>query len=144
MKAKDIVRQKIRDIREDKKITQATMAELLHMSEGGYAKIERGETDLKIDRLANIAQILGVEMVDLIPFGDGPIIFNHSHDNSTNSSHFNLALGEPALQNEITHLNHIIEMKNEILASREREIEGLKTQIVALEKLITALEKDAH
>ncbi|MCW9711258.1 helix-turn-helix domain-containing protein [Avibacterium sp. 21-586] len=144
MKPKDIVRQKIRDIREDKKITQAAMAELLHMSEGGYAKIERGETEIKIDRLANIAQILGVEMVDLIPFGESTIIFNNSNDNFSNSSNFNLALGEPASQSEIIRLNDVIQAKNEILDSRDREIESLKQQIATLEKLIVALETNSN
>lgn len=144
MKPKDIVRQKIRDIREDKKITQAAMAELLHMSEGDYAKIERGETEIKIDRLADIAQILGVEMVDLIPFGERTIILNNSNDNFSNSSNFNLALGEPASQSEIIRLNDVIQAKNELLDSRDREIESLKQQIATLEKLIVALETNSN
>ena len=44
MKPEDRLRQNIRDMREDKKLTQADMAEKLGLSETGYAKIERGES----------------------------------------------------------------------------------------------------
>ncbi|MCW9717444.1 hypothetical protein [Avibacterium sp. 21-599] len=50
----------------------------------------------------------------------------------------------PAILRLLSAILRYKRIKHIILASREREIEGLKTQIVALEKLITALEKDAH
>ena len=43
--------EKIRLIRELNKWSQEEMAEKLAMSAGGYAKIERGETQLNIPRL---------------------------------------------------------------------------------------------
>ena len=49
MKASDQLRQNIRDFREDKHLTQALMAEKLGMSETGYAKIERGESGVRIE-----------------------------------------------------------------------------------------------
>jgi hypothetical protein len=51
MNARDQLRQNIRDLREDKHLTQAVMAEKLGMSETGYAKIERGESGVRIERL---------------------------------------------------------------------------------------------
>lgn len=78
MKPSDQLRQNIRDIREDKHLTQADMAEKLNLSETGYAKIERGESKLNIDRIQQIANVLEVNLADLIPFGDDAvIIFNN-------------------------------------------------------------------
>ena len=140
MKASDQLRQNIRDFREDKHLTQALMAEKLGMSETGYAKIERGESGVRIERLQQIAQVLEVNLADLIPLGDEGLVFNNSNDNFSNSTNFSLALGNPALESEITNLRNMLEIKNEIITSREREIETLKQQISTLEKLIDALE----
>ena len=142
MKASDQLRQNIRDCREDKHLTQAIMAEKLGMSETGYAKIERGESGVRIERLQQIANVLEVNITDLLPLGDeGVVIFNNSNDNFSNSSNFNLALGDPALQYEITNLRQLVDSKNQIIESREREIESLKQQILTLEKLVNALSK---
>lgn len=141
MKARDQLRQNIRDLREDKHLTQAVMAEKLGMSETGYAKIERGESGIRIERLQQIAQVLEVNLADLIPLGDeGVLVFSNSNDNFSNSTNFSLALGNPALEAEISSLRNMLEIKNEVINSREREIETLKQQISTLEKLIAALE----
>ncbi|MGX2949751.1 hypothetical protein ACWIUA_02420 [Ursidibacter sp. B-7004-1] len=49
-------------------------------------------------------------------------------------------LGNPALEGEIAHLRYIIDAKNELLDAREREIQSLKAQITALNKVIERLE----
>ncbi len=140
MKASDQLRQNIRDLREDKHFTQAMMAEKLGLSETGYAKIERGESKLGIDRIQQIANILEVNMAELIPFGDeGAIVFNNSNDNFSNSSNFSLALGNPALESEIANLRSMVDSKNEVISSRDREIEALRQQIAVLEKLVDVL-----
>ena len=46
------------------------MAEKLAMSAGGYAKIERGETQLNIPRLEQLAAIFKVDMWDLLKSGN--------------------------------------------------------------------------
>ncbi|MCQ9122099.1 hypothetical protein BKG95_05945 [Rodentibacter pneumotropicus] len=142
MNRQDQIRQNIRDIREDKNLTQADMAERLSMSVTGYAKLERGETNISIERLHRIAQVLGVDVIELMASNnDGVVVFNNSNDNFSNSTNFSIALGNPALEGEIKHLNYIILAKNELLDAREREIESLKQQIDALQKVIETLEK---
>ncbi|OOF39798.1 hypothetical protein BKK49_07315 [Rodentibacter rarus] len=142
MNKQDQIRQNIRDIREDKNLTQADMAERLSMSVTGYAKLERGETNISIERLHRIAQVLGVDVIELMASNnDGVVVFNNSNDNFSNSTNFSIALGNPALEGEIKHLNYIILAKNELLDAREREIESLKQQIDALQKVIETLEK---
>lgn len=57
---------KIRTLRESKQLTQEDMAERLFMSPSGYSKIERGETRLNMERLGQIANILEVDILELI------------------------------------------------------------------------------
>ena len=67
--------EKIRSLREFKKITQEELAEKLAMSTSGYSKIERGETRLDIERLQRIANILEVNVFDLMPQNDSNTIY---------------------------------------------------------------------
>ena len=144
MRASDKLRQNIRDIREDKHFTQADMAEKLGLSITGYAKIERGQSQINIERLQQISKVLEVSIADLIPFGDdGVVVFNNSNDNFSNSSNFSLALGNPALEAEVANLRQILAHKNEIIESRDREINVLKQQVETLQKLISSLENVA-
>lgn len=138
MRASDKLRQNIRDIREDKHFTQADMAEKLGLSITGYAKIERGQSQINIERLQQISKVLEVSIADLIPFGDdGVVVFNNSNDNFSNSSNFSLALGNPALEAEVANLRQILAHRNEIVESRDREINLLRQQVETLQKLIS-------
>lgn len=56
----------IRQLRESLDMTQEQMAEKLHLTKNGYAKIERGETALTVARLEQIANIFNIEMNDLL------------------------------------------------------------------------------
>ena len=56
------VNRKIRIMREIKNWTQEEMAEKLGMSHNGYAKIERGETKLYLEKLNQIAQIFNIDV----------------------------------------------------------------------------------
>ncbi len=144
MRASDKLRQNIRDIREDKHFTQADMAEKLGLSITGYAKIERGQSQINIERLQQISKVLEVSIADLIPFGDdGVVVFNNSNDNFSNSSNFSLALGNPALEAEVANLRQILAHRNEIVESRDREINLLRQQVETLQKLISSLENVA-
>ena len=144
MRASDKLRQHIRGIREDKHFTQADMAEKLGLSITGYAKIERGQSQINIERLQQISKVLEVSIAELIPFGDdGVVFFNNSNDNFSNSSNFSLALGNPALEAEVANLRQILAHKNEIIESRDREINLLRQQVETLQKLISSLENVA-
>ncbi|MEO1652123.1 MAG: helix-turn-helix transcriptional regulator [Bacteroidota bacterium] len=51
----------IRDTRKKRNMTQAQVAELLGLSQNGYKNIEIGNTDLKVDMLIQLMQILGIQ-----------------------------------------------------------------------------------
>ena len=60
------VNEKIRKIREAKDWSQEQMAEKLNMSLNGYAKIERGESKIYLDKLEQIAQVFDIDVVELM------------------------------------------------------------------------------
>jgi len=65
----------IKKLRELKNYTQEYMASQLEMSQGGYGKIERGETDISLSKIDAIAKILGVNVSMILDFDD-KIFFN--------------------------------------------------------------------
>ncbi|MCU0444918.1 MAG: helix-turn-helix transcriptional regulator [Microscillaceae bacterium] len=73
----------IRKMRELRSLTQDEMADKLSMSQNGYSRIERDETDVPFSRLVQIAKALEVELLDLITFDGDKLLLNQSfNDNS--------------------------------------------------------------
>ncbi|RTY73095.1 XRE family transcriptional regulator [Flavobacterium sp. LS1P28] len=64
----------IKKIRELKNLTRDFVAAELEMSTSGYGKIERGEIDLTISRVVQIAEVLSVSVFDIL-FFDAEIFF---------------------------------------------------------------------
>lgn len=65
----------IRLLREMRNFTQQHMADEMGLSIGGYGKIERGVSDIKLSQLIKIAKILNTDLNILINF-DPNTIFN--------------------------------------------------------------------
>ena len=70
--------QNIRKFRELKDITREQMAADLDLSLSGYSKLERGEIEITLKRLCEIADILEVELHQLLNFNP-QTIFNISN-----------------------------------------------------------------
>ncbi|MCB9335807.1 MAG: helix-turn-helix transcriptional regulator [Flavobacteriales bacterium] len=58
--------QKIKNIRKIRRYTQEFMANKMHISQMAYSKIERGETQLNWNKLNVIADILSINIWELI------------------------------------------------------------------------------
>ena len=56
------VHDKIRVMREINQWSQEEMAEKLSMSPNGYAKIERGQSSINLDKLQQIANVFNIDM----------------------------------------------------------------------------------
>ena len=110
--------EKIRSMREQFDWTQEDMAEKLNMSISGYSKIERGETNVNIERLQQIAEVLNINIFDLIPQREGHICLINEGNNYqgifSDQSH------------EIDKLNLILQHKNELLAQQVKELDTLR------------------
>jgi transcriptional regulator with XRE-family HTH domain len=70
----------IKRIREMKNISRQQMASDLELSLSGYSKLERGEIDVSLNRIQQIAGILGVDLAQLMNF-DATQIFNVNNNN---------------------------------------------------------------
>jgi transcriptional regulator with XRE-family HTH domain len=109
----------LRKIREIKGIKQESVAKQLGLTTNGYGKIERGETSLNIKRLEEIAEILGVNALDIMQF-DENIIFNiNTMSNSApNGTVNNYSLNKEERQffsDQIKSLSALVEKQNKII-----------------------------
>jgi transcriptional regulator with XRE-family HTH domain len=105
----------IKKFRELKNITRETLSSELNMSLSGYSKIERNEVDLTISKVQKIAEVLGVDLSQILNF-DASQIFNVSNNNSVQG------LGAKA---ENMHF-HSDDYKNKYIKMLEGENERLK------------------
>ena len=62
-----IGKNKIKEIREQKELTQEEVAKKAGISANYYAKIERGTVNTSIGKATKIAKALGVEVSDIFP-----------------------------------------------------------------------------
>ncbi|MCL7721468.1 helix-turn-helix domain-containing protein [Actinobacillus pleuropneumoniae] len=140
------INEKIRRIRESKEWSQEQMAEKLNMSLNGYAKIERGETKLYLDKLEQIAQILDIDVVELIQSGEKNICFQIE---SPLGSVYQ-GVGESSLLIEIerlklalSHSQESLVLNKRLLSEKEelfnKLIEQKDNEIDALKEVITLL-----
>lgn len=136
--------QKIRALREIKQWSQEEMAEKLHMSLNGYAKIERGETKLTLDKLEQIANLFNMDALEFMQNANKGVYFmmNETVDNNTvyygvqESPIIELEKLKLALQlkdNIISHKEELLKTKDLLLEQKQNEIDSLK-DIIALLK----------
>ncbi|MDR1718014.1 MAG: helix-turn-helix domain-containing protein [Prevotella sp.] len=57
-------------LRKKKGKTQAELAEYLSLDSSSYGKLERGETDITLTKLEQLAQYYNMSVVDLISYPD--------------------------------------------------------------------------
>ena len=122
------VHDKIRVMREINQWSQEEMAEKLSMSPNRYAKIERGQSSINLDKLQQIANVFNIDMGELITSQDKSFFFSIG-DHSNNNSYFG-ASNMLAAENE--KLNSLLEMKDTLLAQKDAEIVALKEIIELL------------
>ena len=115
--------EKIKIMREMNQWTQEEVAEKLGMSTTGYAKIERGQTNVSVEKLKQIAQVFNVNVAQLLDDNERFVLFT----NVDNHSNYNNYFGT----NEKLSLEN--EKLKKLLSAKESEIEALKKVIALLE-----------
>ncbi|STZ09104.1 transcriptional regulator, y4mF family [Moraxella caprae] len=122
--------EKIRLYREINQWSQEDMANQLHMSKNGYAKIEQGKTRLNTDRLKQIANVFGISVTELVSPNSIVVLGDGNSHNNINSYY---GQGD-TLEHENDKLKLIIE-------HQKQTIDRQQAQIETLEKLVNALQK---
>lgn len=107
--------QRIKMLREINHWSQEEMAEKMKMSLNSYARLERGETKLNIDKLEQIANIFDMDVLEFMQAANKGVYFmlNDSADNNsiTYYGNENGAIEIEKLKLVINHKNEIIEEK---------------------------------
>lgn len=103
------------------------MAEKLEMSPSGYARIERGETQLNIPRLEQIAQILNINILELLQKDSGIVI---QLNESCEIKDISLYRGDTST--EIEQLKLIIKHQNQLLEQQSQELATIKEMFALL------------
>lgn len=123
------INEKIRKLRESNSWSQEQMAERLNMSLNGYAKIERGESKIYLEKLEQIAQVFDIDVVELMQSDGKNICFQIE---SPLGSVYQ-GVGESALLVEVeklklalSHTNEKENLLNKLLEQKDSEIKALK------------------
>ena len=66
--------QRIRDLREDKDMTQTAISKILHSSQRIYSNYERGEVDIPTNILIKLADFHAVSIDYLLNRTDNPVM----------------------------------------------------------------------
>lgn len=131
------ITEKLKQLRELNHWSQEELAEKIEISPSSYAKIERGETRLTLDRLEQFAEVFDVDITKLIQSDGGfyyqinenaNIAINHKNGEIDNTS----TNDETAHQAEIEKLQLIIKHKDELLTQQARELETLQLLVNSL------------
>ncbi|WP_066804738.1 helix-turn-helix domain-containing protein [Moraxella oblonga] len=117
----------IRQYREKLDMTQEQMAEKLHLTKNGYAKIERGETALTVARLEQIAGIFDIDMSELLKEKSelNLLLGDNNHSNFHNH-YYNQTQEIEKLQMTIDYQKELLTHKDELLAQKDKEIDLLR------------------
>lgn len=128
------VNEKVRLFRELNRWSQEEMAERMNMSVTGYAKIERGETNLSLHKLKQIASVLQIDLIDLVSPNDNGVILVGGENNQ---NHFrNNYYGNQEAEFKIEKLELELKHKDELLKQKESELDNLKELINLLKQNI--------
>ncbi|OOR99716.1 transcriptional regulator [Haemophilus paracuniculus] len=137
--------QKIRALREIKQWSQEQMAEKLNMSLNGYAKIERGETKLTLDKLEQIASLFNMDALEFMQNANNGVYFVMNENSDYNNTVYYGIQENPVIEleklklalqlkdNLISHKEELLKTKDVLLAQKQNEIDSLK-DIIALLK----------
>ena len=131
------VNEKIRKIREAKDWSQEQMAEKLDMSLNGYAKIERGESKIYLDKLEQIAQVFDIDIVELMQSDGKNICFQIESPLGSvyqGGGETQLLIEIERLKLALSHANEKEELLKKLLEQKDSEITTLKELIQASKK----------
>ena len=123
------VNEKIRKIREAKDWSQEQMAEKLDMSLNGYAKIERGESKIYLDKLEQIAQVFDIDVIELMQSDGKNICFEIESPLGSvyqGGGETQMLIEIERLKLALSHANEKENLLNRLLEQKDNEIIALK------------------
>ncbi len=125
--------EKIRSMRQQQGWSQEEMADKLNMSVSGYAHIERGETDVQLSRLEQIAKVFGMDLLELLNFGEKNIVC-FAGDNNQHIWQILDSKSSQEIAHELEKCRLLNVQKDMLLEQKDNEINYLRDLIRNLTK----------
>lgn len=138
------VHEKIKFIRQLKGWSQEDMAEKLAMSINGYGSIERGETNVNLSRLEQIAQLFGMELSELVALNEKSVFYMSGSNSTGQLNQEHCVINSFAPEEQLFHLQKELEKSQLINELKDKEILLKDQENAHLQKIITLLENTVH
>ncbi len=122
---------KIKQIRIIKGWSREQVADRIGISVAGYGSIERGETDVSMTRLAQLAEIFEITLSDLLGVTE-KTVFNFT---GTHSKCHNWKVNSSPNEFQELVLRQELEKSELIQQAQQKEIEYLQREILRLEEI---------
>jgi transcriptional regulator with XRE-family HTH domain len=106
---------KLQEIREDRKLTQAEFAELIGMSPSAFSRLERNETQADFEFISKTAEMLNVPLHEFLP--DNLSFYNYHHGGAGGVVFGNLNY----YSNDLSEINNL-----------KKELEELRNELTKL------------
>lgn len=129
---------KIQEIRKSKNISQKEMAEMLHISQPGYQKIEQGVNVLSLDRFLEICRILKIESYNLV--------IPQVNEETTEKIEKNLLEGYLAFENirrNALAIRRILDELTEKIKNGKIALEAIPEELEFLGNYVAIISKDS-
>lgn len=111
---------RLRKLRDNKKLTQQEVADMLGISQPAYCEWEKQDSDIKLENIIKLSEIFNVELDELAPETTIFKIFNNNNHKNQNNSFIGFEVNVDSIYNDL--------------------IQSLKKQIELLEEKIKNLE----
>lgn len=115
---------KLHQLREERKLTQTEMSEILGMSSSAYARLERGETQADLEQLLRFSEALQIPVQELLP----ETLAIHNKNNGQ------VGINMGTIYYGVDERMQTLEKENAVLKER---ILGLESTILTLRELLS-------
>lgn len=112
------ISEKIKELRKAKKLSQEELAEKIGITQASYFQIEKGKTELSVERLFQIASVLDVSAFDLLD------VVNQEKKQSEGSKKVK------ELEVLVNHWKELAETRNEKIKYLEKHLKGLSDALL--------------
>lgn len=119
-----LVGTKIRKVRELRDFTQEFMASQLGKSQTAYSKLERGEVDVSFSNLTRIAEILEIDVMQLLTFDGSSFIANKETSSASTTA------------KEVSNVMVQLGLSDRERELYERKIQSMQDEILFLRSLV--------